>query len=251
MLQPKRVNTDEFISSLLNNRPDYIIVVAFGQILDEAFLKIPKQFCINLHSSLLPKYRGAAPINRAILNGDTVSGVTTMIMDKGMDTGDILLTKETPIELDDDAKSLHDKLAIQGAELILETLSRLEKNDILPTPQNSDLSSYAPKLKKEESLVDWELDAKSIFNKIRGLTPWPGTHTLYKGKRLGILKAEVLSGEPADRPGYIERITDSGIEVGTGEKRLKIIALKLEGKNSMSVKSFLSGYKINRGDKLG
>ena len=248
VLQPEKVNTEDFISSLLKIRPDYIIVVAFGQILGETFLKIPKQFCINLHSSLLPKYRGAAPINRAILNGDTVSGVTTMIMDKGMDTGDILLTKETPIELNDDAKSLHDKLAFQGAELILETLSRLEKNDILPTPQNSGLSSYAPKLKKEESLVDWQQDAKSIFNKIRGLIPWPGTHTLYKGKRLGILKGEVLSGDPADRAGCVERITDSGIEVGTGDKRLKITELKPEGKKSMSVKSFLSGYKINRGD---
>ena len=249
--QPETVNTEEFIDSLLKNRPDYIIVVAFGQILGETFLKIPKQFCINLHSSLLPKYRGAAPINRAILNGDTVSGVTTIIMDKGMDTGDILLTKETPIELNDDAKSLHDKLAMQGAELILETLSRLKKNNILPLSQNSHVASYAPKLKKEESLVDWQQDAKSIFNKIRGLTPWPGTHTLYKGKRLVILKGEVVSGDPADRPGCVERITDSGIEVGTGDKRLKITELKPEGKKSMSVKSFLSGYKINRGDKLG
>tara|TARA_A100001037_G_scaffold275814_1_gene274586 strand:- start:161 stop:1090 length:930 start_codon:yes stop_codon:yes gene_type:complete len=251
VLQPEKVNTEDFISSLLKNRPDYIIVVAFGQILGETFLKIPKQFCINLHSSLLPKYRGAAPINRAILNGDTVSGVTTMIMDKGMDTGDILLTKETPIELNDDANSLHDKLAMKGAELILETLSRLKKNNILPVSQNSLVASYAPKLKKEESLVDWQQDARSIFNKIRGLTPWPGTHTLYKGKRLGILKGEVLSGDPTDHPGYVERITDSGIEVGTGDKRLKITELKPEGKKSMSVKSFLSGYKINRGDKLG
>ena len=154
LLQPTSVNTQEFIGSLLVNRPDYIIVVAFGQILSEAFLKIPKQFCINLHSSLLPKYRGAAPINRAILNGDNRSGVTTMIMDKGMDTGDILLVDETPIELSDDAQSLHDKLSEQGGKLVLETLFRLKKNDLLPTPQNSDLASYAPKLTKEESLID-------------------------------------------------------------------------------------------------
>ena len=127
VLQPTSVNTQEFIGSLLVNRPDYIIVVAFGQILSEVFLKIPKQFCINLHSSLLPKYRGAAPINRAILNGDIRSGVTTMIMDKGMDTGDILLVDETPIELSDDAQSLHDKLSEQGGMLVLETLSRLKK----------------------------------------------------------------------------------------------------------------------------
>ena len=251
LLQPENVNAENFIQLLLEKRPDYIIVVAFGQILCEALLKVPKQFCINLHSSLLPKYRGAAPINRAILNGDVRSGVTTMIMDKGMDTGDILLIRETSIEKDDDAQSLHDKLAEQGGKLVLETLARLEKNNLLPTPQDSDLASYAPKLKKEESLIDWKMTANNILNKIRGLTPWPGTHTLFNGKRLCILKSEVIKGGPSDRPGYIERITDSGIEVGTGEKRLKITELKPEGKKAIPVKSFLSGYKINPGDKLG
>jgi methionyl-tRNA formyltransferase len=251
VLQPETVNTQEFIASLLKNRPDYIIVVAFGQILSEALLKVPKQFCINLHSSLLPKYRGAAPINRAILNGETRSGVTTMIMDKGMDTGDILLVDEIPIEQNDDAQSLHDKLSEQGGELILETLYRLQKNDLLPTSQNSDLASYAPKLKKEESLIDWKMDAENIFNKIRGLSPWPGTHTLYNGKRLAILKGKIVPGEPSDRPGHVERITDTGIEVGTGKNRLKIIELKPEGKKAMPVKSFLSGYKINRDDIFG
>jgi len=248
VLQPATVNTKEFIASLLENRPDYIIVVAFGQILSETLLKVPKQFCINLHSSLLPKYRGAAPINRAILNGETRSGVTTMIMDKGMDTGDILLVDETPIEQNDDAQSLHDKLSEQGGKLVLETLSRLQKNDLLPTPQNSDLASYAPKLKKEESLIDWKIDAENIFNKIRGLSPWPGTHTLYNGKRLAILKGEIVLGESSDHPGHVERITDTGIEVGTGKNRLKITELKLEGKKAMPVKSFLSGYKITRDD---
>ena len=251
LLQPENVNAENFIQFLLEKRPDYIIVVAFGQILHEALLKVPKQFCINLHSSLLPKYRGAAPINRAIINGDTRSGVTTMIMDKGMDTGDILLIRETPIEKDDDAKSLHDKLAEQGGKLVLETLTLLEKNNLLPIPQDADLASYAPKLKKEESLIDWKIPANNILNKIRGLTPWPGTHTLFNGKRLCILKSEVVKGEPSDRPSYIERITDSGIEVGAGENRLKITELKPEGKKAMPVKSFLSGYKINPGDKLG
>ena len=251
VLQPENVNAENFIQSLLEKRPDYIIVVAFGQILHEALLKVPKQFCINLHSSVLPKYRGAAPINRAILNGDVRSGVTTMIMDKGMDTGDILLTRETLIEKDDDAQSLHEKLAEQGGKLVLETLARLEKNNLLPAPQDPDLASYAPKLKKEESLIDWKMAANNILNKIRGLTPWPGTHTFFKGKRLCILKSEVIKGEPSDRPGFVERITDSGIEVGTGEKRLKITAVKPEGKKAMPVKNFLSGYKISSGDKLG
>tara|TARA_Y100001936_G_scaffold41550_2_gene40119 strand:- start:1068 stop:2003 length:936 start_codon:yes stop_codon:yes gene_type:complete len=250
VLQPQNVNKPEFIKLLSRNRPNYIVVVAFGQILHESFLKIPLQFCINLHSSLLPKYRGAAPINRSIINGDTMSGVTTMIMDKGMDTGDILLTKEISIDQNDDAKSLHDKLSKSGGDLVIKTLSRLENNDLLPVPQNSELATYAPKLKKEESLIDWQLDAKDIFNKIRGLTPWPGTHAFFKGKRLGILKGEVILGEPTDRPGYVERVTDSGIEVGTKKNRLKITELKPEGKKAMSVKSFLSGYKINKGDSL-
>jgi len=250
LLQPENVNTQDFINLLSKNRPDYIIVVAFGQILHENLLKIPLQFCINLHSSLLPKYRGAAPINRAILNGDSISGVTTMIMDKGMDTGDILLNQEILIEKNDDAKSLHDKLSESGGELVIKTLARLKNNNLLPIPQNSELATYAPKLKKEESLLNWQLDANDIFNRIRGLTPWPGTHTFYNGKRLSILKGEVIPGEPSDRPGFVERITDSGIEVGTGKNRLKIIELKPEGKKAMSVKSFLSGYIINRGDSL-
>ena len=247
LLQPATVNTKEFIAALLENRPDYIIVVAFGQILSETLLKVPKQFCINLHSSLLPKYRGAAPINRAILNGETHSGVTTMIMDKGMDTGDILLVDETPIEQNDDAQSLHDKLSEQGGKLVLETLSRLQKNDLLPTPQNSDLASYAPKLKKEEGLINWEQPATTLLNQVRGLTPWPGTYTLLNKKRLRILKVQVAEGAPGDRPGQVARITDMGIEVGTGQDRLVIIELQPEGKKSMPAKSFMAGYKIERG----
>ena len=173
-----------------------------------------------------------------------------MIMDKGMDTGDILLTQEISIEKSDDAKSLHDKLSKSGGDLIIKTLSRLEIDNLLPVPQNAALATYAPKLKKEESLINWQLDADDIFNRIRGLTPWPGTHTFYNGKRLGILKGEVICGEPSDRPGYVERVTDSGIEVGTRKNRLKITEVKPEGKKAMSVKSFLSGYIINRGDSL-
>ena len=173
-----------------------------------------------------------------------------MIMDKEMDTGDILLTQEIPIEKSEDANSLHDKLSESGGDLVIKTLSRLENNDLLPVPQNSKLATYAPKLKKEESLINWQLDADDIFNRIRGLTPWPGTHTFYSGKRLGILKGEVIPGESSDRPGYVERITDSGIEVGTKKNRLKITELKPEGKKAMTVKSFLSGYIINRGDSL-
>jgi len=247
VLQPKTVNDPEFIHTLNQNQPDFIIVVAFGQILSETFLKIPKQFCINLHSSLLPKYRGAAPIHRSILNGDTRTGVTSMIMDKGMDTGDILLMQETPIHKSDNAQTLHDTLSEMGGSLVLETLVRLEKNTLLPTPQNNNLATYAPKLKKEEGLVRWEKNANTLFNQVRGLTPWPGSYTLLNKKRLRILKAQVTEGTLDDQPGQIARVTDIGIEVGTGQDRLVLTELQPEGKKSMSAKSFLAGHKIERG----
>jgi methionyl-tRNA formyltransferase len=247
ILQPKTVNDPEFIESLKLNRPDAIIVVAFGQILSETFLKIPKQFCINLHSSLLPKYRGAAPIHRAILNGDTKSGVTTMIMDKGMDTGDILLMQETPIHETDTAQTLHDTLSEIGGDLVLETLKRLEENTLLPVPQDHSQATYAAKLKKEEGLVHWEKSATTLSNQVRGLTPWPGTYTLLNKKRLRVLKVQVGEGSPDDTPGKVARVTDVGIEVGTGQGRLIITELQPEGKKSMSTKSFLAGHKIERG----
>lgn len=247
ILQPKTVNAPEFIDSLMQNRPDIIIVVAFGQILSETFLKIPKRFCINLHSSLLPKYRGAAPIHRSILKGDTRTGVTTMIMDKGMDTGDILLMQETPVHETDNAQTLHDTLSEMGGALVLETLKRLEENTLLPVPQDHSQATYAGKLKKEEGLIHWEQSATTLFNQVRGLTPWPGSYTLFNKKRLRIIKAEVATGSPDDKPGQVARVTDMGIEVGTGDGRLVITELQPEGKKSMSAKSFLAGHKIEQG----
>ena len=247
VLQPKTVNDSEFIESLKQNRPDIIIVVAFGQILSDTFLKIPKQFCINLHSSLLPKYRGAAPIHRAILNGEKKSGVTTIIMDKGMDTGDILLIQETPIHETDTAQTLHDTLSKMGGALVLETLKRLEENTLLPVQQDHNQATYAAKLKKEEGLIRWDQSATSLSNQVRGLTPWPGTYTFLKNKRLRIIKVQIGEGSPDDAPGKVARVTDVGIEVGTGKERLIITELQPEGKKSMPAKSFLAGHKIERG----
>ncbi len=247
ILQPETVNDPEFIESFKKNRPDIIIVVAFGQILSETFLEIPKQFCINLHSSLLPKYRGAAPIHRSILNGDTKSGVTTMIMDKGMDTGDILLRQETPIHVTDNAQTLHDTLSEIGGTLVMETLKRLEENTLLPVPQDHNQATYAAKLKKEEGLIKWEQSATTLSNQVRGLTPWPGTFTLLNKKRLRILKVQIAEGVSDDMPGKVARVSDMGIEVGTGQGRLVITELQPEGKKSMSAKSFLAGNKVERG----
>jgi methionyl-tRNA formyltransferase len=247
ILQPKTVNDPEFIKLLKQNRPDIIIVVAFGQILSHTFLEIPKQFCINLHSSLLPKYRGAAPIHRAILNGEKKSGVTTIIMDKGMDTGDILLIQEIPIHETDTAQTLHDTLSKMGGTLVLETLKRLVENTLLPIQQDHSQVTYAAKLKKEEGLIHWDQSATILSNKVRGLTPWPGTYTSLNKKRLRILKVQVSEGSPDDTPGKVARVTDVGIEVGTGKGRLIITELQPEGKKSMPTKSFLAGHKVERG----
>jgi len=205
---------------------------------------------MNLHSSLLPKYRGAAPINRAIIDGETETGVTTMKMDEGMDTGDILLMKKIPISDSDNAQTLHDKLAKAGADLVLETLRRLETDSLTPIVQDSSWASLAPKLKKEEGLIDWEKDAVSLRNQVRGLAPWPGAFTYLNSKRLRLCAVETAPGEPRDRPGEVARITDHGIEVGTGKGRLIITELQPEGKKRMSAKSFLAGNKIIPGERF-
>ena len=228
--QPKKASAPEFVRTLRGLQPDLIVVVAYGQILRENLLEVPRQFCMNLHSSLLPKYRGAAPINWAIINGETETGVTTMKMDAGLDTGDILLVDKIPIADSDNAKTLHDKLAIAGGSLVLETLRRLEEKSLTPIAQDDGASTYAPKLKKEDGLIHWEKEAVNLRNLIRGLEPWPGAFTYFNSKRFKVCAVEVQSGEPGDRPGEVTRIKDDGIEVGTGKGRLVITELQPEGK---------------------
>tara|TARA_B100000959_G_scaffold20462_1_gene19741 strand:+ start:20 stop:970 length:951 start_codon:yes stop_codon:yes gene_type:complete len=248
VLQPETI-TPDLIKTLGDLEPDFIIVVAFGQILKKELLVLPRHFCINLHSSLLPKYRGAAPINWAIINGDKETGVTTMKMDAGLDTGDTLLSWKTPILSEDDAQSLHDTLAREGAGLVLETLRRLEERSLQPAPQDSSLASYAPKLKKEDGLINWGENAVKIHNQIRGLEPWPGAYTFFKSKRLRICKTEIAPGGSGDQPGKIARVSDHGIEVGTSNGRIIVTQLQPEGKKRMAAKSFLAGHKINLGDE--
>jgi len=229
---------------------DVFIIVAFGQILDKNLLALPHHFCINLHSSLLPKYRGAAPINWAIINGETETGVTTMKMNAGLDTGDILLSRKVPIRNKDDAQSLHDILAHQGSSLVLETLCQLDSGSLDATAQNSDLSSYAPKLTKDDGLIKWNQPAVKIHNLVRGLTPWPGAFSFLGSKRFKICKTETkICGLP-NQPGVILRISGHGIEVGTQKERIVITELQPEGKKRMHVKSFLAGHKLIIGNKF-
>ena len=224
---------------------DVFIVVAFGQILDENLLALPHHFCINLHSSLLPKYRGAAPINWAIINGETETGVTTMKMNAGLDTGDILLSRKVPIRNKDNAQSLHDTLAHQGSSLVMETLNQLDSGSLEATSQNSDLASYAPKLKKEDGLIKWNQPAVKIHNLVRGLMPWPGAFSFLGSKRFKICKTETKSCDLTDQPGVILRISGHGIEVGTQKERIVITEIQPEGKKRMDVKSFLAGHKLS------
>lgn len=250
VLQPPKVNVPDFIETLRQQEPDIIVVVAFGQILNTEILNIPRLFCMNLHSSLLPKYRGAAPINWAIVRGETETGVTTMKMDAGMDTGDILLTRKVPIKNSDIAQTLHDTLAKEGATIVMETISLMEQNKLVPVAQDGSLATYAPKLKKEDGLVQWNKRAIEIRNLVRGLDPWPGAYIFYKEKRLKICAVDVSSGELGDIPGAVMRLSDYGIEVGTSEDRLIITELQPEGKKRMSVRDFLHGHPMHKGDRF-
>jgi methionyl-tRNA formyltransferase len=248
IFQPEKASDPQFITDLYQLRTDMFVVVAYGQILRETVLEIPKWFCMNVHASLLPKYRGAAPINRAILNGDTETGITTMKMDEGMDTGGMLLKRIVPIKPEDDAVTLADSLSRVGAELTRETLKALMSGKLDIIAQNDSEATLAPKLKKEEGLVVWEKSAETLHNQVRGFFPWPGAYTFYGSKRISIIKSEVVSGEESDKPGVVARVSDYGIEVGTGEGRLIVKNLKPEGKGEMSAQSFMSGHPISKGE---
>jgi methionyl-tRNA formyltransferase len=249
--QPAKASAPEFIEQIAALKPDILVVIAYGQILKQALLDVPKQFCMNIHASLLPKYRGAAPINWAIINGDTETGVTTMKMDAGMDTGDMLLKSSMTIEPHHTAKDLHDALSEMGGELALTTLDRLEAGDLIPQPQDANLATMAPKMKKEDGLIDWNQTAETIHNRVRGLEPWPGTYTFLENKRWRLGKTETGSGENTDSPGELARVSDYGIEVGTGEGRLILKEVQPEGKKRMDVKSFLTGHPVKPGTRLG
>lgn len=250
IFQPEKASDAQFITDLYQLRSDMFVVIAYGQILRQEVLEIPKWFCMNVHASLLPKYRGAAPINRSILNGDIETGITTMKMDEGMDTGDMLLKKAVPIKPEDDAVTLAEKLSKVGAELTIETLGLLAKGKLALTPQNDSEATLAPKLKKEEGLIDWKKTAETLHNQVRGYSPWPGAYTFYGSKRISVIKSETVSGDKSDEPGVVARVSDYGIEVGTSKGRLIVKELKPEGKGGMSAQSFLRGNPISKGERF-
>lgn len=235
VLQPERIKSPEFIEKLKNINPELLISCAYGQILPKAVLDIPEYGCINVHASLLPFYRGAAPIQRAIMNGEKITGITTMMTDISMDTGDILLRAEIEIEKNTTFGELHNKMMLAGADLISKTLIEMSEGNLPRIQQDNAIATYAPMLKKEESIINWENDSKSIHNKVRALNPWPGCFTSYKGKRLRIIKSDFNDADDANEPGLIIKAEKSMMEVACGSGHLMIYELQFENSKAMEI----------------
>ncbi|MCR5157109.1 MAG: methionyl-tRNA formyltransferase [Butyrivibrio sp.] len=254
VFQPVRIKLPENVAELKKYEADIYVVAAFGQILSQEILDIPRFGCVNIHASILPEYRGAAPIQQAILDGKKSTGVTIMQMAAGMDTGDILLQREIPIDRDETGGGLFDKLSVLGGELIVEALPKIEKGELTPIPQDEEKATKCGKLSKDMGLLDFNQDAESLRNLVRGLNPWPSAYTYLGKKMLKIWKADALQGANKDRgeaPGTITAVGKDSFDVLTGEGILRILEVQLEGKKRMTVKDFLLGYHLSEGYKLG
>lgn len=249
--QPNKVKNKEFIEIIKKLNPDVIIVVAFGQILSKELLEIPKYGCINVHASLLPKLRGAGPIQWSIINGENKTGITTMYMDVGLDTGDMLLKEEVIIEPDETGGSLHDKLSKVGGDLLISTLEGIENKTIERVPQNNEEASYAPMLDKNMGNIDWSKSAKEIEQLIRGLNPWPSAYSYLEGNLFKFWKAEVFDTDNKYEAGTIcEIIGDKGFVIKCKEKGLLVTEIQQQGKKRMETSAFLRGANINEGMKF-
>ena len=247
VFQPQKMKDGEALKILKELNPELIIVVAYGKILPKEILELPKYGCVNMHASVLPKYRGSAPIQWCVLNGEKISGVTSMQMDVGLDTGDMLLCKTCEIGDDDTAGDLHDKLSLIGADVMSETISMIENNSLSPKKQDDTKSTYAPMLTKELCPVDWSKSAKEIHNQVRGLSPWPVATSVLNGKKFKIYKT-TISGKSNKKPGEIVN-TDNTISVCCGDGNcINIDILQTEGKKAMSSADFLRGNHIEIGE---
>lgn len=253
VFQPVKIKEPEAVAELEKYQADLFVVAAFGQLLSEEILNMPEYGCINIHASLLPAYRGAAPIQWAVLNGEKESGVTIMQMDKGLDTGDMLLKRSVELSPKETGDSLHDKLMHLGAELIVEALSKLEKGELVPEKQKDELSSYAKKLTKAMGQIDWSKDAVSLERWIRGLNSWPSAYTFFGGKTLKIWEAQVTEENGAQKaePGQVVSVSREGFTVACGQGELQILSLQLEGKKRVLTREFLLGYQVEPGMILG
>ncbi|KOA20523.1 methionyl-tRNA formyltransferase [Clostridium homopropionicum DSM 5847] len=251
VLQPHKLRKEEeAIESLRAIKPDFIVVVAYGQILSKEVLEIPKYACINLHASLLPKYRGAAPINWAIIKGEEKTGNTTMLMDVGLDTGDMLLKQEVNIHRDMTAGELHDILMNKGAELLVETINKMYEDKIVPEKQTETDTIYASMLNKEMAKINWDMSSKDIHNLIRGLNPWPVAYTNYNGVVMKIYKAEPISEEHKYMPGTIIDVSQKGIKVSCKDGAILVKEIQFPGKKVLTVEQYTRGNVIEKGTIL-
>jgi methionyl-tRNA formyltransferase len=247
VLQPERVTDQSFQEKIREFQADLFVVVAYGQILPKFLLEIPEHGAVNVHASLLPKYRGAAPIPWAILKGEKVTGVTTMLMDEGMDTGEILLQAEIPIGERETGKTLHDRLALLGAQLVSTTLERMKAETLHPVPQDHAKATYAPSLKKEDGRIDWNREALEIDRQVRAFNPWPGAFTRWKGRLMKVYGGEIRERTSKEKAGTVVWVSSEFIEVETGKGSFLIQEVQLEGKRRMAIRDFLAGNSISIG----
>ncbi len=250
VIQPSSVRSAEFSKRIEKQSPDLIVVVAFGHIIPKNILTIPNKATINIHASLLPKYRGPAPIQWAIINGEQKTGVTTMLMDEGMDTGDILFSSKLEIASDDTSGTLHDRLADLGADLLIQTLKAFETGDIKPISQDHTRATYAPMLKKNDGHMNWKMPAESLEAFIRGMTPWPGAFTFHEKKRLKIFKAKTIVTDTEALPGTVIKGFPDELWISTGKGILSLMEIQGESGKRLLIKDFLRGYKLPPGTLL-
>lgn len=248
VFQPEKARTPESVARIAGERPELIVVVAYGQILPPSILDVPEYGCINVHASLLPRYRGAAPINWAIARGETVTGVTIMKMDPGMDTGPMLHVREMPIGEDDTAETMFPKLSSLGAQALTEALGKLREGDLAETSQEGSRATYAPMIRKEHGRIEWGKSAREVRDLVRGMTPWPSAFTDHDGKTLKVLAASVREGK--GRPGEILSVDRDGIVVACGEGALLLDKIQPEGGRAMSSREYAQGRRVRKGDRL-
>ena len=249
--QPQNIKEPNAVDFITSWDPDLIIVVSYGQIIPPKILQLPPAGCINIHASLLPSYRGAAPIQRCLMNGDAKTGITTMFMDEGLDTGDILLQEEVAINDETTYGELHDLLAHTGANLIIATINKLKQGSLTRTKQNDKDSTYAEMIRKADELINWQDDAWKIYNQIRGLNPQPGAYTLLDNHTLKIFKARIVEEYQQGQPGEITSVLPEGFIVKAGSLALKILELQQEGKKRINTNDFLKGHSLKTGTLLG
>jgi methionyl-tRNA formyltransferase len=256
VLQPEKLRHPDSVESLRELKPDLIVTAAYGQILPKSVLELPSHGCINIHASLLPKYRGGAPIHYAVMRGDSVTGVTIMYMAAGMDTGDMITRVEVPIEDTDTTGSMFEKLSLAGADLLKRTLPDLLAGSLTATPQNEDEATYSPNIKREDEWIDWSRDSLSIFNQIRGLNPFPGAYTTWNGENMKVWaskkpEANNTRASLSELPGTVLQSSAEGIEVRTGSGTLWLTQIQPAGKKAMDAAEFLRGSTIANGTLLG